>query len=180
MQESFNLPTPSSLFIWLILAILVVAHCGFSVCFPDNIWHLFMCLLAICISFLENYLFRPLPFNWAAFLLMGSIESCLFSDFYSSLYMLNTNSLMFYVVLICSPLWIYSWPLNNTDLNCVGLFILGFFSIHTAIPYDTQLAQSMEAQLWIWRDCKVFMWIFNCTGVGGGGGVTVPNPHVVQ
>lgn len=129
--------------------------------------HLFMCLLlASCISSLENYLFRPLPFNWAAFLLMGSIESCLFSDFYSSLYILNTNSLIFYVVLICSPLWIYSWPLNNTDLNCVGLFILGFFSIRTAIPHDTQLAKSMEARQWIWRDCKVLCGLLTAWGRG--------------
>lgn len=150
-------PHPQHCLSGLILAILVVAHCGFSVHFPDNILHLFMCLLAICISSLENYLFRPLPFNWAVFLLMGGTELCLFSDFYSSLYILDTYSLIFYVVPICSPLWIYSWPFNNTDLNCVGLFILGFFSI-----------RMIHSWLNLWRDCKVLCGFLTAREVGRG------------
>ena len=37
----------------------VVSHCDFVLRFPDDWWleHLFMCLLAICIFFLEKYLF---------------------------------------------------------------------------------------------------------------------------
>ena len=56
-----------------------VPHCSFDLDFSNNQQqqHFFMCLLAICMSFLERYLFPSAPlFSWI-FLLLLSYVSCL-------------------------------------------------------------------------------------------------------
>ena len=46
----------------------------------------------------------------------------------------------------------YIWPMNNMGLNCTGPFIYGFFSISTIVPHNLWLAESMDAELWIWKN----------------------------
>ena len=62
----------------------MISHCGFDLHFSDGVEHLFMCLLAICISSLEICLF--LIGLFAYFML-----SCT-----SSLYILNFNPYQIY------------------------------------------------------------------------------------
>ena len=70
----------------------VIAHCGFDLHFPDDLMMLsiFMCLLAICMSSLENLSIQFLcPFkNWIAWKFV-----CLFFCFVSSSYILDVNPL---------------------------------------------------------------------------------------
>ena len=42
----------------------------------NSVEHIFMCLLAICMFYLEKYLFRPI-FHWVILLLLLSYRSCL-------------------------------------------------------------------------------------------------------
>lgn len=73
--------------------------------------------------------------------------------------------------------YIYTWSLNNIDLNCAGLELHGstykwtfptekspLFVPHTIALHNLRLAESAEVELWIQRaECTVsYMWIFDC------------------
>lgn len=47
----------------------------------------------------------------------------------------------------------YSWPLNNMDLNCMSPLICRFFSIvNSTVLQDPWLVESVDMELQIWRN----------------------------
>lgn len=60
----------------------------------------------------------------------------------------------------------YSWPLNNTGLNCVSQHIYGFFNESTA-SYYLRLVESLDAEPQIWRE-DYGTWACMDFGIPGG------------
>lgn len=84
---------------------------------------------------------------------LSSASSCLFLE----------PSNVFFQFSFSSALWLlfgtcfYSWPLNNTGLNCLcPLVHRFFFNKYILRYYRLQLVESVDEELEIWRtNCKV-------------------------
>ena len=52
---------------------------------------------------------------------------------------------------------VYSWPLNDTNVNSLGPLLHEFFSIvYTTVLHDLRLVESSDVEPKIWRaDCKI-------------------------
>ena len=78
----------------------VISYCSFDLHFTNNgdVDHLFMCLLAICVSSLEKWLFRSFS-HFLTELFVFLVLSCM-----SCLYILEINRFQFFHLLLFSPI----------------------------------------------------------------------------
>lgn len=84
---------------------------------------------------------------------------------------MKVNALLFYT-LITNKSILYSWPLNNTDLNCIDPLICKFFPIvNAAVLHNPWSVESADAKLRIQSTClqrtnyKLYMDFQLCWGL---------------